>query len=105
MAYTELFNVLEDIISLDKEHRGEISGLTLFDKDMIYQKIGRTIAETEFCRNQERLTALMYHSQQKRYEDFLKNMSKSVLILPQHLLANYLGVTKETLSRIRARGR
>lgn len=188
MAYTELFNVLENIISLDEEHRGQISEitevrnykknekfllegapcnvigfvlkgsfrynmdmdgndrtfdfsvenefvsdyygilkskpasfeiianqnsvvaclptnkvLTLFDKDMIYQKIGRTIAETEFCRHHERLTSLMYHSPQRRYEDLLKIMPKSVLTLPQHLLANYLGVTKETLSRIRSR--
>jgi len=77
--------------------------LNLFDKDMIYQKIGRTIAETEFCRQHERLISLMYHSPQKRYEDLINTMSASVLKLPQHLLANYLGITKETLSRIRSR--
>lgn len=77
--------------------------LKLFDQDMIYQKIGRTIAETEFCRHHERLTSLMYHSPQKRYEDLLSTMPKSVLTLPQHLLANYLGITKETLSRIRSK--
>ena len=77
--------------------------LDLFDEDMVYQKIGRTIAETEFCKHHERLTSLMYDSPQKRYEDLLKNTPEKVLQLPQHLLANYLGITKETLSRIRAR--
>lgn len=77
--------------------------LKLFDQDMVYQKIGRTIAETEFCRHHERLISLMYHSPQKRYEDLMNTMPESVLKLPQHLLANYLGITKETLSRIRSR--
>jgi len=77
--------------------------LGLFDKDMVYQKIGRTIAETEFCRHHERLTSLMYHSPQKRYEDLLDTMPKHVQTLPQYLLANYLGITKETLSRIRSK--
>ncbi|MDQ0595245.1 CRP-like cAMP-binding protein [Chryseobacterium ginsenosidimutans] len=77
--------------------------LKLFDQDMTYQKIGRTIAETEFCRHHERLTSLMYHSPQRRYLDLLSTMPESVLKLPQHLLANYLGITKETLSRIRSR--
>lgn len=77
--------------------------LQLFDKDMTYQKIGRTIAESEFCRHHERLTSLMYDSPQQRYENLLKMMPESVLKLPQHLLANYLGITKETLSRIRSR--
>ena len=77
--------------------------LDLFDEDMVYQKIGRTIAETEFCKHHERLTSLLYDSPQKRYQDLLKNTPEKVLQLPQHLLANYLGITKETLSRIRAR--
>jgi len=77
--------------------------LKLFDKDMIYQKIGRTIAEAEFCRHHERLTSLMYDSPQKRYENLLRTMPEKVLNLPQHFHANYLGITKETLSRIRSR--
>ena len=77
--------------------------LDLFDEDMVYQKIGRTIAETEYCRHHERLTSLMYDSPQKRYENLLKNTPDNVLQLPQHILANYLGITKETLSRIRSR--
>ena len=77
--------------------------LQLFDKDMTYQKIGRTIAESEFCKHHERLTSLMYDSPKQRYENLLQTMPDSVLRLPQHLLANYLGITKETLSRIRSR--
>lgn len=46
---------------------------------------------------------MMYDSPQKRYEDLLEKHSDKISNLPQHLLANYLGVTKETLSRIRSR--
>lgn len=77
--------------------------LKLFDKDMVYQKIGRTVAENEFCQQHERLLSMMYDSPQKRYEDLTKKHSGKIFKLPQHLLANYLGVTKETLSRIRSR--
>lgn len=77
--------------------------IKLFDRDMVYQKIGRTIAENEFCQQHERLLSMMYDSPQKRYEDLIKKQSGKIFKLPQHLLANYLGVTKETLSRIRAR--
>lgn len=77
--------------------------LKLFDTDMVYQKIGRTVAENEFCLQHKRLISMMYDSPQKRYEDLLEKHSDKISNLPQHLLANYLGVTKETLSRIRSR--
>lgn len=77
--------------------------LKLFEKDMVYQKIGRTIAENEYCKQHERLTSVMYDSPQKRYENLLLNNPDKILNLPQHILANYLGITKETLSRIRSR--
>ena len=43
----------------------------------------------------------MYDDLQRKYED--STMPESALRLPQHLLANYLGITKETLSRIRSK--
>ncbi len=40
-------------------------------------------------------------SAEERYEEFLKKYSSIALRVPQFMLASYLGVTPETLSRIR----
>ena len=40
---------------------------------------------------------------EERYNDFLKTHPTIALRLPQHMLASYLGITPETLSRIRRR--
>ena len=38
---------------------------------------------------------------EERYNDFLKTYPSIALRVPQHMLASYLGITPETLSRIR----
>jgi CRP-like cAMP-binding protein len=75
----------------------------LFDSDMTLQKLGRRIAEETACYNQERLTSLLYDSPRIRYQKLISSSPEVVLRVPQHFIANYLGVTKETLSRIRKR--
>lgn len=49
----------------------------------------------------ERLISSYYESPKIRYERFLKNAPEMFLRIPHHILANYLGMTKETLSRLR----
>jgi CRP-like cAMP-binding protein len=39
---------------------------------------------------------------EERYEDFQKRFPEFLQRFPQHIIASYLGMTKETLSRIRA---
>lgn len=75
----------------------------LFDSDITLQKLGRKIAEEGLCYNQERLTSLLYDTPQVRYEKLMVTSPEVLLRVPQHFIANYLGITKETLSRIRNR--
>ncbi|WP_342085258.1 Crp/Fnr family transcriptional regulator [Dyadobacter sp. OTU695] len=75
----------------------------LFETDMELQKLGRKIAEETVCYNLERLTSVLYDSPQVRYEKLMQNSPGALVRVPQHFIANYLGVTKETLSRIRSR--
>ncbi|HZI52718.1 MAG TPA: Crp/Fnr family transcriptional regulator, partial [Chitinophagaceae bacterium] len=41
---------------------------------------------------------------EERYSDFLETYPNIVQRVPQHMLASYLGITPETLSRIRRKG-
>jgi CRP-like cAMP-binding protein len=52
----------------------------------------------------ERRLALMLHSSaEERYLAFLERYPALAPRIPQHMLASYLGITPETLSRLRAR--
>jgi len=73
----------------------------LFDSSFSWQKIGRRLAEQTVCYSMERLVAAYYESPQTRYEQLMKTAPELFLRIPHHILANYLGMTKETLSRLR----
>lgn len=51
---------------------------------------------------QKRFTTYISLTAEKRYEEFLKQHPDFLLRFPQHIIASYLGITKETLSRIRS---
>lgn len=75
--------------------------LTLFDSSYSWQKIGRHLAEHVACYTLERLVASYYESPQTRYNKLMQEAPGLFLRIPHHILANYLGITKETLSRLR----
>jgi CRP-like cAMP-binding protein len=47
------------------------------------------------------LSASITFSAEKRYSDFASTYPEFLQRFPQHVIASYLGITKETLSRIR----
>ena len=49
----------------------------------------------------KRIVSSLTATAEERYEDFLKRYPSIALRVPQHMLASYLGITPETLSRIR----
>ena len=53
---------------------------------------------------QNRINAAISFTAEQRYEDLLKTYPEFVQRFPQHIIASYLGITKETLSRIRKKG-
>jgi CRP-like cAMP-binding protein len=76
--------------------------LALFDSSFNWQKTGRHLAEYAACYYQERLVASYYETPKMRYEKFMHTTPELFLRIPHHILANYLGMTKETLSRLRS---
>ncbi|WP_212004728.1 Crp/Fnr family transcriptional regulator [Chitinophaga sp. HK235] len=75
--------------------------LKLFDRSFSWQKAGRHLAEHTACYAMERLVASYYETPQIRYERLIQTSPELFLRIPHHILANYLGITKETLSRLR----
>ena len=53
---------------------------------------------------EKRIVHSLSASAEERYHDFLKTYPTIAQRVPQHMLASYLGVTPETLSRIRRKG-
>ena len=74
----------------------------LFEQRMAWQKFGRLLAEYLTVGLEERMVSLLLLSPKKRYLDLLTGSKKKILErVPQHYIANYLGITPVSLSRIR----
>lgn len=67
----------------------------------VYQMFGRVIAEQLFIWINDRTNALLLLTPEQRYDNMIKNESELLQRVPQYMLASYIGVTPEHLSRIR----
>ncbi len=78
--------------------------LELYEKSMAWQKFGRLIAEYLGIGLEERMVSLLTQSPEERYIDLLNsNKTRIIERIPQHYIANYLGITAVSMSRIRNR--
>jgi len=91
-------DALEDseVLLLDK-----IGHLTMMEKVPGYAAGFRAGMERRSAAKDKRIVHSLTASAEERYSDFLKTYPTIAQRVPQHMLASYLGVTPETLSRIR----
>lgn len=76
----------------------------LYEQNMQWQKFGRVLAEYLAIGLEERMVGLLMMSPEERYLDLISgNKAKIIERIPQHYIANYLGLTPVSLSRIRNR--
>ena len=75
----------------------------LYDTDPIFERAGRIMAEMLFINWQQRVKSLLIEDAETRYGRLVKNRPELIQRVPQYLLAEYLRITPETLSRIRKR--
>lgn len=75
--------------------------LDLMDKIPALVKMIRNMDERNAIMFQRRLNSTISNTAEKRYEEFSSNHRQFIQRFPQHIIASYLGITKETLSRIR----
>lgn len=75
--------------------------LDLMEKVPALIEMIRSMDERNAIANQRRLNSTISNTAEKRYEEFAENHPQFIQRFPQHLIASFLGITKETLSRIR----
>ena len=76
----------------------------LFAQSQGWNTFGRVLAEYLGLGLEDRMVGLLTLSPEERYIELLQSNKKKILErIPQHLIANYLGVTPVSLSRIRNR--
>lgn len=66
------------------------------------ERAGRLILEEYYSRLEERLISVQFKSAKERYQSLSKNRPELIKRAPLGRIASYLGITQETLSRIRA---
>lgn len=73
----------------------------LYQQKLVYSEVGRKIAEKLFIMISQQVSAMMMYSAEERYLQLVQTNSPLLQRIPQYMLASYLGITPEHLSRIR----
>ena len=75
----------------------------LYGRHICWERIGRLMAEQRFVKKIRKENEIRTRTPEERYLHILQNKPRLIERVPQYHLASYLGVTPETLSRIRSR--
>ncbi|HTE23798.1 Crp/Fnr family transcriptional regulator [Flavitalea sp.] len=75
--------------------------LKLLDQIPVMAEWTRKLDEHHAFASQKRLNATISFTAEKRYSDLANTYPDFLQRFPQHMIASFLGITKETLSRIR----
>jgi CRP-like cAMP-binding protein len=76
----------------------------LYDTYPDIERLGRVIYERYYVMLEERFLSIHFKEARERYDILLKNNPKILQRVPLGYIASYLGITQETLSRIRSKG-
>lgn len=93
---------LEETTVLEADYAHACS---FYRQDVYWERFGRLFAERLYVRKARREAALLMDSPASRYRTFLIEYAQIAERVPDYHIASYLGVTPETLSRLRRTGR
>jgi len=77
--------------------------LPLFQDHAIWLRFAKTMADRLFYRKEQKEIELLKYSAEERYRHFLTDFPGLSQRVPQYHIATYLGITAESLSRIRSK--
>lgn len=75
----------------------------LYDKYPQCERVGRLIAEELFVHLCNKVSSFLLNTPEERYNGFMDEWGDIAQRVPQYMIASYLGITPEALSRIRTR--
>jgi CRP-like cAMP-binding protein len=98
----EYIQALENsvVVSLTSENLAKLTG-----QHATWQLIRRLLTEKECLRLSDRASSLSFESAIEKYKHLLKSQPEIIQRVSIQHIASYLGVSRETLSRIRSRVR
>lgn len=73
----------------------------LLEKHPVLERYFRILIQNSLIATQRRLMESLSETAEKKYLKFIKLYPESIQRVPQHMIASYLGITRETLSRLR----
>jgi CRP-like cAMP-binding protein len=74
-----------------------------YAKDCIWERFGRLTTTYYLLRQMERVNDLIFKNGMDKYEDFILKHPEVQNAVPLNQIAEYIGLSKETLSRIRGK--
>jgi len=75
----------------------------LIDSDIFWTRFSRTIADICFLEAKRRIEDLLFYSPEQRYSMLLSKCPEVIRKIPLKYISTYLGITPQSLSRIRKR--
>ncbi|NVK64915.1 MAG: Crp/Fnr family transcriptional regulator [Flavobacteriales bacterium] len=74
----------------------------LYDESSNFERLGRVLAERNYLCILDRTLTMQTKTAKQKYLDFMETYDKKIVQrVPQHQIASFLGMTPESLSRIR----
>nr|WP_321246968.1 Crp/Fnr family transcriptional regulator [uncultured Psychroserpens sp.] len=105
--YTAFFSEEKSIMNIEVLKDAVVYKLSKEDKEFLYEKIPRIESffrkklERAFSAFQKRILSNLSHTATERYTDFIKKYPSIQECVKNYHIASYLGITTESLSRIR----
>jgi CRP-like cAMP-binding protein len=104
--YNALYSNTKATISVDCITDAEVLSITNADREKLCNEIHlvehffRWRTNKGYVAAQKRLLSFMNKDAKHRYEELLEQYPALYNLVPKHLIAAYLGVSRETLSRL-----
>lgn len=74
---------------------------TIYAQCPVFERYFRLLMQSRYVVLQERVNAALSQTAAEKYQHFLRKYPTIVQRVPQHVIASYLGLTPESLSRVR----